>query len=218
MGRNRSAGRLLAERHQQARPPDTARSLLDVAETARGDDWTLRSALVRVAQRDPVRAAAVLEAVRRCDAAVQPLRRSLEQHVVMSDPLIDLANLQAALGRGHLDEPAHPVADVRVADLARLIQTAGRQPGDPAGELLSGYQEVAALSDDEWAALPFLSAAIELDRLSDALTDWARTATGPVPTNDIDQLSAAAQQALDSAGAPVEQGPTRAGASRDRPG
>ncbi len=53
--------------------------LVDFAECARVGDWTLRSALVRYAQRSPVAASAVLELIRRTDNALHPYRRSLEQ-------------------------------------------------------------------------------------------------------------------------------------------
>ncbi len=64
---------------------DTARSLdadagsllADYAERPRVGDWTLRSALVRHAQRSPVAASAVLELIRRTDASLQPFRRAL---------------------------------------------------------------------------------------------------------------------------------------------
>lgn len=41
------------------------------AEVPRDGDWTLRSALVRFAQPEPVRAGAVLELVRRTDGALK---------------------------------------------------------------------------------------------------------------------------------------------------
>lgn len=56
--------------------------LVDFAECPRAGDWTLRSALVRYAQRSPVAASAVLELVRRTDGALQPHRRALERQAV----------------------------------------------------------------------------------------------------------------------------------------
>lgn len=46
--------------------------LVDYAERSRVGDWSLRSALVRYAQGQPVRVSQVLELVRRIDAAVHP--------------------------------------------------------------------------------------------------------------------------------------------------
>jgi hypothetical protein len=52
-------------------PPELA-LLLDFAERPRVEGWSLRSALVRYAQADPVRVSQVLELVRRIEAAWQP--------------------------------------------------------------------------------------------------------------------------------------------------
>lgn len=70
-----------------------ATRLVDFAECARAGDWTLRSALVRYAQRFPVAASAVLELVRRTDRALQPFRRSLERLPVAD---VDTANSDAS--------------------------------------------------------------------------------------------------------------------------
>ena len=48
--------------------PDPA---LGIGDVPRRDDWTLRAALVRFAQPEPVRAGAVLELVRRTDGALR---------------------------------------------------------------------------------------------------------------------------------------------------
>ena len=53
--------------------------LIDYAETERVGQWSLRSALVRYAQPEPVRAGHVLELVRRLDAALGPSRSMLEK-------------------------------------------------------------------------------------------------------------------------------------------
>ena len=50
-------------------PPELAR-LVDVAECARIDDWSLRSALVRYAQPQPERSSAVYAVIRRIDAVL----------------------------------------------------------------------------------------------------------------------------------------------------
>lgn len=69
-----TAGRQLGERHAHDEVADDDPSLLNYAESPRAGDWTLRSALVRLAQPEPVRAGAVLELVRRLDAALQSVR------------------------------------------------------------------------------------------------------------------------------------------------
>jgi hypothetical protein len=84
---------------------DEGARLVDFAECPRIGDWTLRSALVRYAQRSPVAASAVLELVRRTDAALQPHRRALERTPVAevvadgdSDPaVLDLLVVAAVL-------------------------------------------------------------------------------------------------------------------------
>jgi hypothetical protein len=50
-------------------PPELAR-LLDFAERPRVQDWSLRAALVRYAQPQPQRVEALLEVIRRTDAAL----------------------------------------------------------------------------------------------------------------------------------------------------
>jgi hypothetical protein len=52
-------------------PPELAR-LVDFAERPRVGDWSLRSALVRYAQGQPVRVSRVLEQVRRIEFALRP--------------------------------------------------------------------------------------------------------------------------------------------------
>lgn len=52
-------------------PPELAR-LVDFAERPRAGDWSLRSALVRYAQGQPVRVRQVLEQVRRIEFALRP--------------------------------------------------------------------------------------------------------------------------------------------------
>lgn len=59
----------LAELHRSGDAPD-GRRIIDYAEAERVGGWTLRSALVRFAQPEPVRASAVLELVRRTDGAL----------------------------------------------------------------------------------------------------------------------------------------------------
>jgi hypothetical protein len=57
-------------------PPELAR-LVDLSEWPRHQGWSLRAALVRYAQPQPARAAAVLRLVRRIDAVLHGPRRVL---------------------------------------------------------------------------------------------------------------------------------------------
>jgi hypothetical protein len=59
-------------------PPELAR-LVDVAERSRTGDWSLRSALVRYAESEPVRVSQVLELVRRIEAALHPHAKLLQR-------------------------------------------------------------------------------------------------------------------------------------------
>lgn len=68
---------------------EAATRLADYAERPRIGDWTLRSALVRHAQRAPVAASAVLELIRRTDGALHPYRRALERTAVADIPVAD---------------------------------------------------------------------------------------------------------------------------------
>ena len=59
-------------------PPELAR-LVELSEWPRHQGWSLRAALVRYAQPQPARAAAVLQVVRRIDAVLHGQRRLLER-------------------------------------------------------------------------------------------------------------------------------------------
>jgi hypothetical protein len=59
-------------------PPELAH-LVDFAERPRVEDWSLRAALVRYAQPEPIRARTVVELIRRIEAALRPHRRTLER-------------------------------------------------------------------------------------------------------------------------------------------
>ena len=121
----REAGRQLARQHEDgtADAADDAGAvapLVHYAETTRKGDWSLRSALVRLAQPEPVRAGAVLELVRRCDASLSPFGSRLENHRVS-----ELAKLRhddgehfAELLEGYQAES--PLSDEEVAALPYL--------------------------------------------------------------------------------------------------
>ena len=59
-------------------PPELAR-LVDFAERPRVGDWSLRSALVRYAQGQPVRVSQVIEQVRRIELALRPHGKLLDR-------------------------------------------------------------------------------------------------------------------------------------------
>lgn len=59
-------------------PPELA-ELVDFAERARVDDWSLRSAGVRYAQPEPERVSRILESVRRTDGALHSHSRLLQR-------------------------------------------------------------------------------------------------------------------------------------------
>ena len=59
-------------------PPELA-SLLDFAERPRTHDWSLRSAITRYAQPQPVRASAVLDLVRRIEFALKGHTKHIER-------------------------------------------------------------------------------------------------------------------------------------------
>lgn len=60
----------------EIRPRELA-DLVDLSERPRVDDWSLRAALVRYAQREPERVSAVLEVVRRIEAVLHPQAKVL---------------------------------------------------------------------------------------------------------------------------------------------
>lgn len=60
-------------------PPQLA-NLVDFAERPRVRDWSLRAALVRYAQPEPVRANRILELVRRIEWALRPHRKAIERN------------------------------------------------------------------------------------------------------------------------------------------
>ena len=203
-------GRRLAERHASTTPPAPARSLLGYAESARTGDWSLRSALVRFAQPEPQRAADLLELVRRLDAVLQPVSRVLERHVVACDPSLGptLDDVEAA----SVGPPATPVADVRVADLARVAEAV---PGG-VGPLVAGYSEVAPLDAEEGPSIALLGVALDFDRLADTLAAWADQGPADPPVDALDATVGRVRARLDELGVPVEEWtePTRRGARR----
>ena len=202
MERARTAGRLLAERHL-ANPadPEPSGSLVNYAESPRHDDWTLRSALVRLAQSQPQLVADLLQRVRRLDAVLHHVARPLERHTVVCDRALDLDTVDGDI------VDAYP--DARTADLARLAARAG----DEGDVVIESYLAVVDLDAEEVAALPLLGVARGFDQLADQLVAWAVTAPSPAPIDSVTAVITAAQARMDELGVPVEERPPRRGRS-----
>ncbi|MEM7341097.1 MAG: hypothetical protein AAF467_20740 [Actinomycetota bacterium] len=202
MGGSSTIGSLataLAERHSQPGPADDGLRLSAYAEWPRHDDWTLRSALVRLAQPEPLLSGALLESARRLDAALHPLSRTLERHLVVCDRALSAAtfdptSVEAATA-------ALPYVDTRAADLARLSTHAGVD----GPELAAAYHDLDPLDDEEHEAVGLLAVAVGFDRLSDELTAWA--AADPRPEPPITSVDATIRRVvgqLDTMGIPHE--------------
>jgi hypothetical protein len=187
---------LLAARHSEAVEPEPERSLLNYAESPRAGDWTMRSALVRFAQPEPVRAATLLALVRRLDAVLHHVARRLERRTVVCD---------RELGPEATADPVAPYPDTRGADLARLARL------DPDGfpVMLAAYTADGELDHEEQVALPLLGVALELDDLAEVLASWAVDASDPPPTTAVDETCARVKALLDELGVPMETGPPR---------
>lgn len=200
----RTAGRLLAERHE---PTDAVGGgLIDFEEAPRAGDWTLRSALVRYAQPEPTRAAAVLHLVRRLNAVLRPLGRAIDAQAVWCDRAVAA---DAATG-SVAPEPLDPYPDGRVTDVARLVR------GDPdvLDAVVAGYEEVSALTEDERTALPLLVVALDFDQLAETLVEWAPTAPATPPNDAVDAACRSIHAELDALGIPEETGPPGGGRRR----
>jgi hypothetical protein len=128
-------------------------SVVDFAERSRVGDWSLRSALVRYAEGQPVRVSNLLEQVRRTETAFHALGKVLEKRG---------AELWAAADGGEVAPD-----DEKVVELVR--------------------------------------AAIELDRLGDALAAWADDRAGSRPDDIVDAVTADVERRLDDLGLPREE-------------
>lgn len=201
-------GRLLAERHGVGADPDPEGSLVNYAESPREGDWTMRSALVRLAQPEAMRASAVVELIRRLDSALHPLARALERHTVVCDRMISPGSVAEVDGEWQLRDPVTPAPDTRLADLARLHRA------DPvfADAVVGAYADavsadVRPLTGEEQQALPLLRAAAAMDALADVLTSWAAAGFRNPPLEPVDRIGAAVFEALERLGVPRESGP-----------
>ncbi len=172
-------------------------SLINYAEMARTGNWTLRSALVRLAQPHPALASVVLDQVRRCDGALHPLARSLEAHTVLADRQLDPANLAEA--------PVEGYPDSRMADIARLV----RADPDTMDTVLASYELVAPLDEVERDALPLLLVASGLDQLGALVATWAAAGFEHPPVAEIERLAKSAHDDMERYGIPKERPPSR---------
>ena len=200
----------LAEAH--AGPTDglaDGHRLVDYAESSRDGDWSLRSALVRFAQPEPVRAGAVLELVRRTDGALKPHRRKLESASAPTFPGLgtDLV-VEGDDGAAAIRPDSARVLDAPVADLARAVLRL------PEGEAVVAAYTAAAGDDPTHAAIPLLVVALELDAIAEALVPWAQVHDGPPPVDGVDERAAAAFARLGEFGVPREEGGRPAGRGR----
>lgn len=196
------AGRALAERHgeihdeihgetrgegQAVEPFDPALSLLNYAEIPYHGEWTLRSALVRLAQPDPVRVGALLTLARRLDAPLHHVKRTLERQIVVCE------------------RDGERYADVRTADLGRLVAD-GRDPE----QLLAGYQQSLPpdqqLTNEESLAVPLLAVAANLERLASVLAAWAFAGPQSPPVDEVDRVVDYMSSELDRLAVPEETG------------
>lgn len=192
-------------------------SLSGYAETPRVGDWTLRSALVRLAQADPVRVSTLLEATRRLDAALHHASRALGRNPAICDRSLSLEGLGVDEA-GQVSGQSRPYRDVRTADLARLVTAgldldgllAGYDSGMAEGE--AAPDRTAPLDIIERAAVPLLAVAVDLDHLAERLATWAdRGMATPSPDDEvldeIDRVTASTRSTLDALGVPEETGP-----------
>jgi hypothetical protein len=128
----------------EVEPPELAR-LVDLAERPRDEDWSLRAALVRYAQPQPVRASAVVEVVRRIEGVLRSKAKVLERQ----GPAVWAA--LAAAGDGDVD--AQLVGVLRAAaELDRLGDllagwAVDRRPPRPDGAVDEVIADVAARLD-----------------------------------------------------------------------
>ena len=209
-------GRRLAERHVAAaelNPQieiDPTRSMLNYAEVAHTGDWTLRSALVRLAQPHPTEVGALLQAMRRLDAPLHHVAKALLRRPAWSDPtLARIETIDDAIDCLVSQPAAAPEADARLADLARLV-AAGL---DPAG-LIDGYGSVAPLDQEEKLALPLLALAVGFADLAADLAVWADAGADRPPLDQVVEWTATLLARLDELGVPEEGPPPRSPRSR----
>lgn len=204
-------GRKLSDRHavddrDNRAPFDPDLSLLNYGEMARDGDWTLRSALNRLAQPEPARVSAVLDLVRRLDAPLNHVKKSLERHTVTCDRAFAADQEQQRESTEQLGgAPLVPYTDMRTADLARLVAA-----GAELDQLLAGYHEggsgEAPLEHEEQLAVPLLAVAARFEQLAAKLATWALAGPDSPPVQAVDETVAEVRDELDRLGVPEETG------------
>ncbi len=202
-------GRELAVRHgggsdegQVVDGIDESLTLLQVAESPRAGDWTLRSALVRFAQVQPELSGALLESVRRSQAALDPLSRNLMRHGAVTDRGLSIAS------DGGLAPIADPLPDIRSADIARAVRACG-DTESALDAVVEAYGAEAAgdLDPAEREAIPLLMVMLDLDELAEVLVEWARTrAPEEPPIEEANRLGRRAFERLGALGVARETG------------
>ena len=152
----REAGRQLAARHLAGGPVDAdpVVTLLNYAEMGRTGDWSLRSAMVRLALPEPMIVVEIATLVRRLDTVLHHVATPLAKQTVVCD---------RALGLGFIDgDPVDPYPDTRGADVARLAAGAGAE----GHAVVEAYLAEVELTQEEQIALPLLGVALEFDGLA----------------------------------------------------
>lgn len=173
----------MARRTMAGEQPLTAAPLTELAESMRRTGWSFRSALVRFAQPEPLRSAAIVELIRRSETAMKPLTASLADGRL------------AAIGRLAPFPEAAGAAEIEAA-LATLAS------------VVDGADD---LPPEAGAALPVVHAITVLDRLGEAVTAWAVTAPAPAPVAEWDATCRWLRARFDALGVPSESGPPRRG-------
>lgn len=167
--------------------------MLNYAECPYDGDWTLRSALMRLAQPHPARVGRVLDLTRRLDGPLHHVQRILERYPVDADRALTPETVAEA--------PVDPVPDIRTADLARLAAA-----GCDLHPLLDGYDSVAPepLAHEERRAVPLLMVAVQIEALARTLAAWAVAGPADPPIDAVDQFLASVPATLDDLGVPAD--------------
>ncbi len=203
----------MAERHEALGRPDGVdeiRSLLNYAEAPHTGDWTLRSALVRLAQVDPARVGALLQAMRRLDVPLHHVARALQRrpaHSLLPDPATRAIDVDAAIGSG--DGSVRTVPDIRLADIARAVAA-----GHDERPVVDGYAGISALDQEERLAVPLLVLAVDFDGLARELATWAEAGAVDPPLERVERVAERVWRRLDELGVPEETMPPRGARTR----
>ncbi len=202
-----AVGQSLAERHASAAAPgtvDRSRSLINFAEITGLGDWSLRSALCRLAQPEPARVGRVLESVRRLENVLHHIQPALERHPALS------SRPAAAL---QLPRPEDYV-DVRMADVARAASARGYVPD----AVVAGYNETASVpvTGEERMGLDLLMIAVRFEQLAATLIAWADGGPADPPVDEFDRACDEIEASLEALGVPRETGPPPRGSRGSR--